>query len=70
MKCLRKYQWVKLSRAYLPQGKGGGAVIRRYPDRVRPVPVRSPQELADVDRPEDLEMLRALGKGCPEPDPI
>lgn len=22
MKCLRKYQWVKLSRAYLPQGKG------------------------------------------------
>ena len=22
MKCLLKYQWVKLSRAYLPQGKG------------------------------------------------
>ena len=22
MKCLRKYQWVKLSRAHLPQGKG------------------------------------------------
>lgn len=62
--------WAFEDLMHLPQGKGGGAVIQRYPDRVRLVPARSPQELADVDRPEDLEMLRALGKGRPEPDPI
>ena len=64
------FNWAFEDLMHLPQGKGGGAVIQRYPDRVRPVPVRSPQELADVDRPEDLEVLRALGKGRPEPDPI
>lgn len=44
----------------LPQGKGGGAVIRRYPDRVGLVPARHPWELADVDRPEDLEAMEAF----------
>lgn len=62
--------WAFEDLMHLPQGKGGGAVIQRYPDRVRLVPARSPQELADVDRPEDLEVLRTLGKGRPEPDPI
>ena len=33
---------------------GGGAVIRRHPDRLRLVEARSPRELVDVDTPTDL----------------
>lgn len=44
----------------LPQGQGGGAVIRRYPHRVGLVPAGRAEELADVDRPRDLEILEAL----------
>lgn len=44
----------------LPQGQGGGAVIRRYPHRVGLVPAGRAEELADVDRPRDLETLEAL----------
>lgn len=43
----------------LPEGKGGGAVLRRYPERVGLVPAAEPGELADVDRPEDLDVLAA-----------
>jgi molybdenum cofactor cytidylyltransferase len=43
----------------LPQGKGGNVLLRQYPDRVRYVQARQPEELLDVDRPEDLEALRA-----------
>lgn len=41
----------------LPEGKGGGVVIIKYPDRLRTVEVRDPCELRDVDTPEDLEEL-------------
>jgi molybdenum cofactor cytidylyltransferase len=48
----------------LPQGKGGSVLLRQYPDRVRCVQAQQPEELLDVDRPEDLEALRAaLQKG-------
>lgn len=33
---------------------GGGAVIRRHPDRLVLVEVFSPKELSDVDKPDDL----------------
>lgn len=33
---------------------GGGAVIRRHPDRLVLVEAFSPKELSDVDKPEDL----------------
>ena len=33
---------------------GGGAVIRRHPDRLRLVEAFSTRELSDVDKPEDL----------------
>ena len=36
---------------------GGGAVIRRHLDRLVLVEATSPQELADVDTPEDLENI-------------
>ena len=46
----------------LPEGKGGGAVAARYPERVRLIPVSGPWELADVDRPEDLRRLEEWGR--------
>jgi molybdate transport repressor ModE-like protein len=44
----------------LPQGKGGSVLIRQYPGRVHRVQAQQPEELLDVDRPEDLEALRAV----------
>lgn len=41
----------------LPQGAGGGSVIRAYPHRVRTLPVRDPYELMDVDDQETLKLL-------------
>ena len=43
--------------AALPQGRGGGEVVRRHPERVRCVPVEDPAELLDIDRRQDLERL-------------
>lgn len=42
----------------LPEGKGGGVVIRQHPDRVRAVYARSAEELEDVDTRESLEKLK------------
>ena len=42
----------------LPEGKGGGVVIQKYPHRLRRVKVEDPYELKDVDtREELLELL-------------
>ena len=38
----------------LPEGKGGGVVAKKYPERLRTVSVRDMYELKDVDSPEDL----------------
>ena len=40
--------------AALTGDTGGGAVLRRHPDRLRLVEAASPRELLDVDTPEDL----------------
>ncbi len=42
----------------LPEGKGGGVVIKKYPEHIRTVQVRDKYELKDVDSPEDLQELR------------
>lgn len=44
----------------LPLGKGGTAVIQRYPGLVRTIPVQDVRELCDIDSPEDLNALRQL----------
>lgn len=45
----------------LPEGKGGGVVIRRYSDKVQVVQVVEPEELIDVDTPDVLqELLKTL----------
>lgn len=56
-------RWTFQELLALPRGKGGGAVIKRYPDRVGLVEAGSGWELADVDRPEDLEAIRACLAG-------
>ncbi len=41
----------------LPEGKGGGFVAKKYPERIQLVPVQDEYELKDVDTPNDLLML-------------
>ena len=41
----------------LPEGEGGSAVAKKYPERVRMLEVGDRYELKDVDTPEDLEEL-------------
>ena len=41
----------------LPEGKGGGVVVKKYPEHLRTVNVRDMYELKDVDSPEDLNEL-------------
>lgn len=41
----------------LPQGMGGGYLIRKYPERVRLCQAQYEWELKDVDSPQDLQYL-------------
>lgn len=50
-------QWAFQELMNLPQGRGGGAVVQSYPERVRILPVRDEWELADADDRETLELL-------------
>ena len=42
----------------LPEGKGGGWVIRQHPQSVTAVEISDPRELMDADTPETLALLR------------
>ena len=44
----------------LPEGKGGGVVIKNHPHEVLRIPVANPFELMDADTPETLELLKGL----------
>ena len=44
----------------LPEGKGGGVVVKRHAEKVKPFPVRHSAELMDADTPEMLEKLRNI----------
>ena len=50
-------QWTFGELLALPQGKGGGFVIEKYPERLRTVSVRDEWELMDVDTRETLVQL-------------
>lgn len=41
----------------LSEGKGGGYIANKYPERVRLLPVRDPYELMDADTPQALSIL-------------
>lgn len=45
----------------LPNKKGGNYVVCNHPEYVRYVPVDVPEELMDVDTPDDLEALKKIG---------
>jgi molybdenum cofactor cytidylyltransferase len=42
----------------LPEGKGGGWVIRQHPECLTPFPVDDPYQLMDADTPETLALLQ------------
>ena len=42
---------------HLPDGKGGGYVIKQHSDYVQYLPIRNSNELEDIDTPEDLLRL-------------
>ena len=44
----------------LPEGKGGGHVIKEHPDLVQYLPVDDKNELEDIDTPEDFLRLQQL----------
>jgi len=44
----------------LPEGKGGGYLAKKYPDRVRNLNVFHPAELKDADTQADLEELERI----------
>ena len=49
--------WTFSELSDLPEGKGGGVVIKKYPEHLRTVNARDMYELKDVDSPEDLSEL-------------
>ena len=46
--------------AALPEGKGGGYLAKKYPERVRLIPVREAYELKDIDEQADLSALLSI----------
>ena len=54
--------WAFPELLHLPEGKGGGVVIKNYPQAVHRVFVADPFELADADTPDTLKTLKALAR--------
>lgn len=52
--------WAFAELRNLPEGKGGGVVIKNHPNEVCRVSIANPFELADADTPETLELLKGL----------
>ena len=46
----------------LPEGKGGGVVIKNHPHDLIRVSISDPFELADADTPETMELLQQLSR--------
>ena len=58
-------QWAFPELLALPEGKGGGWVIRQHPECVKAFRVEDPYQLMDADTPETLELLQhLLISGC------
>lgn len=53
-------RWAFAELLNLPEGKGGGWVANKYPDRVSMMSVSDPYELMDADTPDSLDVLRKL----------
>ena len=46
----------------LPEGKGGGWLIKQHPEQVQTVRISDPLELLDADTPDTLEILQNVRK--------
>ena len=44
----------------LPEGRGGGVVVKRHAEKVTLFPVRHPAELMDADTPDVLAELKLI----------
>ena len=53
-------RWAFSELLSLPEGKGGGFVVKNHPEEVHTVQVSTAFELADADTPEMLELLKGL----------
>ena len=53
-------KWTFAELSTLPEGKGGGFLAKKYPERVGTVSAWDRFELMDTDTPEDLEFLKDL----------
>ena len=51
-------KWTFQELAHLPEGKGGNVLLKKYKDQVKTFPAKTPKELMDIDRKEDLERLQ------------
>ena len=51
-------QWTFSELSSLPEGKGGGFLVKKYPERTKNVSAQDRFELMDADTPEDLEFLK------------
>jgi len=57
-------QWCFPELRELPDGKGGGVLAKKYPERVRYLAVADPGELMDADTQEDLLRLLAAERSA------
>ncbi|MBQ2725214.1 MAG: NTP transferase domain-containing protein [Clostridia bacterium] len=53
-------RWAYEELKNLPEGKGGGWLAKKYPDRVKTLNVFHPAELMDADAPSDLDELEEI----------
>lgn len=51
--------WAFTELLNLPEGKGGGWVIRNHPEKVASIQVENPYELMDADTPQTLDILKS-----------
>jgi molybdenum cofactor cytidylyltransferase len=55
-------KWAFEQLCNLPEGKGGGLVMKQHPESVAVIPISDPYELMDADTPETLELLQHRNK--------
>lgn len=50
-------RWAFEALSTLPDGKGGGAVVKMHAEAVRTIPIQDPREMRDIDTREDWKAL-------------
>ncbi len=55
--------WTFAQLRHLPEGKGGGWIMKNHPEKVVAIEIADPYELMDADTPETLQILQQHSKG-------